>query len=237
MGNAMARSTSGPVPLPASLASAPPAQLATFGAGCYWGTERYFRTLSASHPGAIADMRVGFMGGPEAQKNPSYEDVCTGASGHVEVLQMRFDPAQLPYEALVNHFFTFHDPTTANRQVRSVMRGRAACAPDATAPPKGNDVGPQYASVIFAHTDEQSSVARARIGALQALLDAGSLRGGPGFAGKRVATEVRPANTFYAATEKHQRYLEANPRGYCNHMKARRVAGPRLRCSSCAQGC
>ena len=64
-------------------------------------------------------------------------------------------------------------------------------------------------------------MAHARIGALQALLDAGPLRGGPGFLGKRVATEVRPANIFYAATDKHQRYLEANPRGYCNHMKAR----------------
>ena len=81
---------------------------------------------------------------------------------------------------------------------------------------QGNDVGTQYASVIFAHTEEQRATALARVAALQSLLDAGAVKG---LAGGRVATAVRPATTFYAAHEEHQRYLENNPRGYCNHMK------------------
>ncbi len=127
MGNVLARRDGGGYTpsLPASLASAPPAELATFGAGCYWGTEKHFKAFAAKHPGAIADMRVGFMGGPEAAPNPSYEAVCTGRTGHVEVLQLRFDPAAVPYDALVAHFFTFHDPTTPNRQARE----RIASAP------------------------------------------------------------------------------------------------------------
>jgi peptide-methionine (S)-S-oxide reductase len=201
------------VALPPSLADAPPEQLATFGAGCYWGTEKYFRSFAAALPaGAVADMRVGFMGGPEAQPSPSYEDVCTGRSGHVEVLQLRFDPARVPYDALVAHFFTFHDPTQPNRQ--------------------GNDAGPQYASAVFAHTDAQRDATQARVAALQALLDAGTLSGGPGFAGKRVATAVRPAGVFHPAHEEHQRYLERNPRGYCNHFVVRARA-PR-RCDTLA---
>ena len=118
MGNAMQRASAAPVPLPPALASAPASQLATFGAGCYWGTEKYFRQFGEAHPGAITDMRVGFMGPPEAAPNPSYKAVCSGETGHVEVLQLRFDEAALPYDELVKHFFTFHDSTTANRQVR-----------------------------------------------------------------------------------------------------------------------
>jgi peptide-methionine (S)-S-oxide reductase len=204
MGNVVARrdASSGaaytPV-LPPALAGAPPEQLATFGAGCFWGTEKYFRSFAkAAPPGAIADMAVGFMGDAEAVPNPSYEAVCTGRTGHVEVLQLRFDPERVPYEALVDHFLTFHDPTTPGRQ--------------------GNDVGPQYASAVFAHTDAQRDAAARRLAALQALLDSGApLPGGPGFAGRRVASAVRPAGVFYPAEAYHQRYLEANPRGYCNH--------------------
>lgn len=105
--------------LPPTLASAPPEHLATFGAGCYWGTEKYFKDFASKKapPGGVVDMRVGFMGGPDAAPNPSYEAVCTGRTGHVEVLQLRFDPSIVPYTALVDHFFTFHDPTTAKRQV------------------------------------------------------------------------------------------------------------------------
>ena len=127
MGNAMQRASAAPVPLPPSLASAPAAGLATFGAGCYWGTEKYFRTFGETHPG-IVDMRVGFMGPPEAAPNPSYKDVCSGSTGHVEVLQLRFDPAALPYDELVKHFFTFHDSTTANRQVRRRCRAGGVVA-------------------------------------------------------------------------------------------------------------
>ena len=127
MGNAMQRASAAPVPLPPSLASAPAAGLATFGAGCYWGTEKYFRTFGETHPG-IVDMRVGFMGPPEAAPNPSYKDVCSGSTGHVEVLQLRFDPAALPYDELVKHFFPFHDSTTANRQVRRRCRAGGVVA-------------------------------------------------------------------------------------------------------------
>ena len=119
MGNAMQRASAGPVPLPASLSGAAPASLATFGCGCYWGTEKYFRSFGDAHPGGIVDMRVGFMGPAEAKAHPSYEAVCRGDTGHVEVLQLRFDPAALPYDELVKHFFTFHDSTTANRQART----------------------------------------------------------------------------------------------------------------------
>ena len=155
MGNVMASSKTSS--LPATLRDAPPEQLATFGAGCFWGTEKYFKDFGKAH-GGLVDMRVGFMGDANAQKNPSYRDVCTGQSGHVEVLQLRFDPAKVSYASLVDHFFTFHDPTTLNRQ--------------------GNDAGPQYASVIFAHTPEQAEVAKQRAAALQKLMDDGTIRPG-----------------------------------------------------------
>ena len=218
MGNVMASSKTSS--LPATLRDAPPEQLATFGAGCFWGTEKYFKDFGKAH-GGLVDMRVGFMGDANAQKNPSYRDVCTGQSGHVEVLQLRFDPAKVSYASLVDHFFTFHDPTTLNRQ--------------------GNDAGPQYASVIFAHTPEQAEVAKQRAAALQKLMDDGTIR--PGFLGPRVNTAVRAAHEFYVAEDYHQvrsqrvhshcrlltvllaccfpfqKYLEANPNGYCNHRK------------------
>ena len=124
MGNSAMQRASGPMPLPASLLGAPPASLATFGAGCYWGTEKYFRDFGKVHPGGILDMRVGFMGPPEAKVNPRYQEVCSGSTGHVEVLQLRFDPAALPYDELVKHFFTFHDSTTANRQARRAAQAR-----------------------------------------------------------------------------------------------------------------
>jgi peptide-methionine (S)-S-oxide reductase len=235
MGNALARRDGGGYTpsLPASLASAPPAELATFGAGCYWGTEKHFKAFAAKHPGAIADMRVGFMGGPEAAPNPSYEAVCTGRTGHVEALQLRFDPAAVPYDALVAHFFTFHDPTTPNRQARERIASALVwvfAAPASThavaTHNQGNDRGTQYASAIFTHTEEQRAVAAKRIGSLQSLLESGSLSGA-GFGARTVATAVRPAGAFYPAEEAHQRYLERNPGGYCNHMKARGAAAPR----------
>jgi peptide-methionine (S)-S-oxide reductase len=195
MGNAVA--TGKTSALPAALTTCAPRELATFGAGCYWGTEKYFRDFAAAHQGGVVDMRVGFMGDASAMKDPSYKDVCSGASGHVEVLHLRFDPNKVTYASLVEHFFTFHDSTTANRQ--------------------GNDMGPQYASVIFTHTAEQAETARATIAKLQKLIDTGAIS--PGFLGQKVQTAVRPANTFYPAHDAHQRYLEANPTGYCNHRK------------------
>lgn len=134
---------------------------------------------------------AGFMGSSDAaQRHPSYEDVCTGKSGHVEVLQLNWNPAATSYDVLVAHFLTFHDPTTRDRQ--------------------GNDAGPQYASVVFAHNEEQAATARERLGKLQTLLDGGKVSG---FLGAKVVTEVLPAREFTPASAKHQRYLERNPNG------------------------
>ena len=110
--------------------------LATFGAGCYWGTEKYFATnFAKQHPKAILGHAVGFMSpNDNAIENPKYREVCGGKTSHVEVLHLRFDSNIVKYEDLVKYFFTFHDPTTKNQQ--------------------GNDKGTQYASVIFYHTEE-----------------------------------------------------------------------------------
>jgi peptide-methionine (S)-S-oxide reductase len=107
---------------------------ATFGAGCFWQVEVEYRNL----PG-VTDAAVGYMGGE--LENPSYQDVCTDRTGHAEVVQVEFDPAEVPYERLVELFFDLHDPTQVNRQ--------------------GPDVGSQYRSVIFFHTPEQKEVAEA----------------------------------------------------------------------------
>lgn len=176
--------------------------LATFGAGCYWGTEKYFRKdFASAHPGALLSTAVGFMGDDNtAMKNPSYRQVCSGDSGHVEVLHIEYDAGKVAYEALVRFFYTFHDPTTPNRQ--------------------GNDSGPQYASAIFVHTEEQKAAAEAVTGSLQALLSQGSLtKGGQPttFATGTVSTAIRPAGKFYPAEQGHQDYLNKNPGGYCNH--------------------
>mmetsp|Transcript_14402 Transcript_14402/g.24543 ORF Transcript_14402/g.24543 Transcript_14402/m.24543 type:complete len:145 (+) Transcript_14402:174-608(+) len=116
-------------------------ELATFGAGCYWGTEKYFVTqFQKKFPGCILGQAVGFMSpNKDAPANPRYRQVCEGKTGHVEVLHLRFDSNKVSYEQLVKYFFTFHDPTTLNQQ--------------------GNDRGSQYASVIFFHSPEQRKVA------------------------------------------------------------------------------
>lgn len=173
---------------------------ATFGAGCYWGTEKFYaRDFEADHPGSILATSVGFMS-PDAgaMQNPSYEAVCTGRTGHVEVVHLRFEPSKASYEDLCRHLFTFHDPTTMNAQ--------------------GNDRGTQYASVIFAHSDEQMATANKVKAEVQALLAAGKLAGA-GFRGGSVSTAVVKANEYYSAEEYHQRYLERQPGGYCNHRK------------------
>ena len=107
---------------------------ATFGAGCFWGVEAAFREI----PGVMATM-VGYSGGTTA--NPTYDNVCRNTTGHAEVVQVSYDPAQVTYEQLLDVFWKIHDPTTRNRQ--------------------GSDVGSQYRSVIFCHTPEQETVARA----------------------------------------------------------------------------
>jgi peptide-methionine (S)-S-oxide reductase len=114
-------------------------ELATFGAGCFWGVESAFRQI----PG-VTDVKVGFAGGTTA--NPSYKEVCTGRTGHAEVAQVTFDPAVVSYERLLDAFWNMHDPTTLNRQ--------------------GPDVGTQYRSAIFFHSPEQEAAAKASLARL-----------------------------------------------------------------------
>jgi peptide-methionine (S)-S-oxide reductase len=152
---------------------------ATFGAGCFWGVEVAFRQI----PGVL-NAEAGYEGGTLG--NPSYEDVCTGRTGHAEVVEVTFDPARVSYEQLVDVFFTHHDPTTLNRQ--------------------GPDRGTQYRSAIFYHDEEQRAVAEA---AKERWNRSGRWR-------SPIVTEVTPASTFYRAEEYHQRYLEKRGLASCH---------------------
>jgi peptide-methionine (S)-S-oxide reductase len=142
---------------------------ATFGAGCFWQVEAAFQEL----PGVV-DTAVGYEGGHV--DSPSYEQVCSGTTGHVEVCQVTFDPSRVTYEQLVERYFEIHDPTQLDRQ--------------------GLDIGYQYRSVIFAHTDEQAEVARRVIESVQ-----------PRFRDP-IVTEIEPAQPFWRAEEYHQCYLQ-----------------------------
>jgi peptide-methionine (S)-S-oxide reductase len=153
---------------------------AVFGMGCFWGAERKLWQT----PGVFTTA-VGYAGG--STRNPSYEQVCTGRTGHAEVVLAVFDPARVAYEELLRVFWESHDPTQGMRQ--------------------GNDVGTQYRSAIYTYGDEQRRAAeasRARYG--QALQAQGF---GP------ITTEIRDAPEFYYAEDYHQQYLGKNPRGYC----------------------
>jgi peptide-methionine (S)-S-oxide reductase len=160
---------------------APPgAQTAYFAMGCFWGAERKFYEL----PGVVTTA-AGYQGG--FTPNPTYEEVCTGKTGHAEAVKVVFDPARVSYADLVRCFYESHDPTQVNRQ--------------------GNDVGTQYRSAIYFVDADQEAVARAFTEAYASTLrDAGY---GP------IATEIAPAGPFYLAEEYHQQYLAANPNGYC----------------------
>ena len=152
---------------------------ATFAAGCFWGVEKVF----SATPGVTAT-KVGYTGG--TTKNPSYEQICTGRTGHAEAIEIAFDPLKISYDDLLEVFFRHHDPTTPDRQ--------------------GNDVGTQYRSAIFYHSSAQKMTAEKAL----AVLDAAKLfRDG-------IVTEVSPAVDFYAAEEYHQKYLKKNPLGYCH---------------------
>ena len=142
---------------------------ATFGAGCFWQVEEAFRELDG-----VIDTAVGYEGGHV--DNPTYEQVCTGTTGHVEVCQVTFDPSKVDFETLVEKYLEIHDPTQLNRQ--------------------GPDVGYQYRSVIFAHSDEQTEIARSVIERAQ-----------PRFRAP-IVTEVATAQPFWRAEEYHQCYLE-----------------------------
>lgn len=152
---------------------------ATFGAGCFWGVEAAFRQIEG-----VASTAVGYMGGTLAQ--PTYQDVCTDHTGHVEVVQVEFDPAQVSYQELLRVFWENHDPTTLNRQ--------------------GPDVGTQYRSVIFFHTPEQEAAAQA---SKEALEKSGAYR-------RPVVTAIQPAPEFWRAEEYHQQYLEKRGLAHCH---------------------
>lgn len=164
--------------------------------GCYWGTEKFVvKDFQKKFPGSIKKAQVGFMSpDPNAIENPSYRQVCSGSTGHVEVLYVELNDPTKTYEELIRFFFQFHDPTTLNRQ--------------------GNDSGTQYASAIFCGDDKQKKIAQKVKGELQELVTAGKVR----YAGKQVVTGIFNMNPFYPAHEEHQAYLEKNPSGYCNHM-------------------
>jgi peptide-methionine (S)-S-oxide reductase len=144
-------------------------ETATFGAGCFWQVEATFREI----PGVI-DTAVGYEGGHV--DDPTYEQVCTGTTGHTEVAEVTFDPDQVSFEQLVEKYFEIHDPTQRNRQ--------------------GWDVGFQYHSVVFAHSDEQAEIARKVIERTQERFR------------KPIVTVIEPAATFWRAEDYHQCYLE-----------------------------
>ena len=144
---------------------------ASFGAGCFWGVEAAFAKL----PG-VTSTRVGYSGG--TFENPSYEDVCTGTTGHAEVVGVEYDPSQVSYEKLLELFWSCHDPTTLNRQ--------------------GPDVGTQYRSVVFFHDAEQEVAARA----------SKEKQESSGSHSSPIVTEIVPAARFYPAEDYHQQYFE-----------------------------
>ena len=153
---------------------------AQFGMGCFWGAERLFWKL----PGVVSTS-VGYAGG--YTPNPSYEEVCSGRTGHTELVRVFFDPAQVSYDALLKIFWERHDPTQGLRQ--------------------GNDIGSQYRSAIYCTDDAQRTAAEASRERYQRGLDAARL--GP------ITTEICPAPEFFAAEDYHQQYLAKNPDGYC----------------------
>lgn len=163
-------------------------EVATLGAGCFWCVDTLFRELRG-----VKSVVSGYAGGTRA--NPTYEQVCTGATGHAEVTQITFDPSVISYRDLLDVFFTVHDPTTLNRQ--------------------GGDVGTQYRSVIFAHTPEQRQIAERTI----AEITAQKLWDDP------IVTQVVDATEFYPAEGYHQDYYTNNPnQGYCRMVIAPKVA-------------
>jgi peptide-methionine (S)-S-oxide reductase len=166
-------------------------EIATLAGGCFWCLEAVYENLKG-----VEKVVSGYAGGRGA--NPTYEAVCSGATGHAEVVQITYDPAVITFKDLLEIFFTIHDPTTLNRQ--------------------GNDVGTQYRSAIYYHSTEQKVEAEAAIRALaeQKLYD------------DSIVTEVTPAQMFYPAEEYHQHYFARNPgQGYCAAVVAPKVAKAR----------
>jgi peptide-methionine (S)-S-oxide reductase len=168
--------------------SGEPREVATLGGGCFWCTEAVFTELKG-----VERVDSGYAGG--STPNPSYEQVCTGRTGHAEVVQVTFDPRVLSFHDLLTVFFTVHDPTSLNRQ--------------------GADVGTQYRSVVFYHDETQKATVQQVIGELET---AKLWR-------KKVVTEVAPFTAFYPAEEYHRDYFRRNPTGgYCQMVVAPKVA-------------
>ena len=157
-------------------------EVAVFGLGCFWGAEEVYWQM----PG-VWSTSVGYAGG--VTPNPSYEEVCSGRTGHTEAVRVVYDPKQVSYADLVKTFFTVHDPTQGMRQ--------------------GNDIGTQYRSAIYVTTPEQAEVAeRLRAAYGKAIADRGY---------GEITTEIAPAPTYYYAEDYHQQYLAKNPNGYRCH--------------------
>ena len=160
----------------------------TLAGGCFWCLEAVYDELRG-----VTDVVSGYMGGNTL--NPTYKQICTGTTGHAEVVQLTYDPAMISTRQILDVFFTIHDPTTLNRQ--------------------GADVGTQYRSAIFYHTDEQKQIAEATI----AEITETRLWANP------IVTEITPADTFYPAEAYHQNYYDNNPyAGYCQVVIAPKVA-------------
>jgi peptide-methionine (S)-S-oxide reductase len=145
---------------------------ATFGAGCFWHVEALFRQVKG-----VKSTTVGYLGG--TLNDPTYEDVCSGQTGHAEVVQIEYDPTMVSYDDLLTVFWNNHDPTTLNRQ--------------------GPDVGVQYRSAIFFHNAEQE---------ISAKISKEKLQNSAKFKNKKIVTEIAPASQFYKAEEYHQQYFE-----------------------------
>jgi peptide-methionine (S)-S-oxide reductase len=157
-------------------------ETATFGSGCFWCTEAVFQRLKG-----VGSVMSGYSGG--FVENPSYEEVCTGTTGHAEATQVKYDPAQISFEELLEVFWKTHDPTTLNQQ--------------------GNDFGPQYRSAIFYHNDEQRRLAEE----YKKKLDAARIWDKP------IVTEITPFTNFYPAENYHQDYFNRNPnQPYCAYI-------------------
>jgi len=174
LGGAIAMSATAPSKSPSGTTA-----VATFGGGCYWCIEAVFERVEG-----VKSAVSGFMGG--TRDNPTYEEVCTGRTGHAEVVRVEFDPAVISYEQLLEWFWAAHDPTQVNRQ--------------------GADIGTQYRSVIFVHDAEQRRIAEA---SRDRLAKSGKLN-------RPVATAIEPAGVFWPAKESHQDYYRRNSSaGYC----------------------
>jgi|SRR5271165_713456 len=177
-------------------------ETATLGGGCFWCLEAVYKDLEG-----VRSVMSGYAGGHAA--NPSYKQVCSGTTGHAEVVQIVFDPDVVSYADLLRVFFTIHDPTTKDRQ--------------------GNDVGTQYRSIILTHDDAQAATAKAVI---QEIADARIYDA-------KLVTTIEPLTTFYQAEPEHHDYFARNPyTGYCQFVVAPKVAkfrkafSDRLKCSA-----